>query len=298
MNPGATVVVAVREPPINLRVMNGAQPVQNATVKLTGTGSGCGALPARATGANGYLVDPAYPYGTYTACVQATRRTRAQTDDADRRDDAREHEPDRRRGRRRRDVRHGHGTGGDVPMTGLARIRRRLRDERGFTLVELLVSTSIGVAVLLATFAIFDSALLAQNRVDDRTDSIARGRTGMEQIVQQLRSQVCLGPSLPAIEYGDDDEMRFYADLANTTFVPERRVLTFAGGALTERDYTGSSVRRLAAVHVQRRARAYARDPRPPGADSQGGTPMPVLHLLRLRRQHPAAADESCSRSR
>ena len=129
-------------------------------------------------------------------------------------------------------------------MTAFARIRRRLRDERGFTLVELLVSTSIGVAVLLATFAIFDSALLAQNRVDDRTDSIARGRTGMEQIVQQLRSQVCLGPSLPALEYGDDDEVRFYADLANTTFVPERRVLTFAGGALTQNDYSGRATGR------------------------------------------------------
>lgn len=124
-------------------------------------------------------------------------------------------------------------------MTRLDRIRRRLRDERGFTVVELLVSTSIGVAVLLGTFAIFDSALLAQTRVDDRTDSIARGRTAMEQIVQQLRSQVCLGPSLPAIEYGDDDEVRFYADLASTTFVPERRVLTYAGGALTQRDYAG-----------------------------------------------------------
>ncbi len=81
VNPGATVVVPVREPPINLRVMNGAQPVQNATVKLTGTGSGCGALPGRATDVNGYLVDPAYPYGTFTACVQATigATTRAQT---------------------------------------------------------------------------------------------------------------------------------------------------------------------------------------------------------------------------
>jgi prepilin-type N-terminal cleavage/methylation domain-containing protein len=126
-------------------------------------------------------------------------------------------------------------------MTALARIRRRLRDQRGFTLVELLVSMSIGVAVLLATFAIFDSALLAQGRVDDRTDSIARGRTAMEQIVQQLRSQVCLGPSLPAIEYGDDNEVRFYADLANTTFVPQRRVLSFAGGALTQSDYSGSA---------------------------------------------------------
>jgi prepilin-type N-terminal cleavage/methylation domain-containing protein len=126
-------------------------------------------------------------------------------------------------------------------MSWVVVFRRLLRDARGFTLIELLVTTSIGMVVLLATFAIFDSSLLAQMRVDDRTDSIARGRTGMEQIVQQLRSQVCLGPSLPAIEYGDDSEVRFYADLANTTFIPQRRTLIFAGGAVTERDYTGSA---------------------------------------------------------
>jgi Tfp pilus assembly protein PilV len=79
VNPGATVVVAVREPPVNLRVMNGALPVANATVKLTGTGSGCGALPPRTTAANGYLVDPAYPYGTYSACVQAAGRAQTVT---------------------------------------------------------------------------------------------------------------------------------------------------------------------------------------------------------------------------
>lgn len=79
VNPGATAVVAVREPPINLRVVDGAAPVANATVKLAGTGSGCGALPARATSATGYLVDPAYPYGTYSACVQSAGRAQTVT---------------------------------------------------------------------------------------------------------------------------------------------------------------------------------------------------------------------------
>jgi prepilin-type N-terminal cleavage/methylation domain-containing protein len=125
-------------------------------------------------------------------------------------------------------------------VTLLARIGRRLRDERGFTLIELLVTTVIGMTVLLATFTVFDSSLNAQLRVDDRTDSIARGRTAMEQIVQQLRSQVCLGPGLPAIAAGDDDTITFYADLADTTFVPQRRQLAFAGGAVTESDFTGS----------------------------------------------------------
>lgn len=79
VNPGATAVVAVREPPINLRVVNGALPVANAAVTLTGTGSGCGALPARATGATGFLLDPVYPYGRYSACVQAAGRAQTVT---------------------------------------------------------------------------------------------------------------------------------------------------------------------------------------------------------------------------
>lgn len=79
VNPGATAVVAVREPPINLRVVNGATPVANAIVKLAGTGSGCGALPPRPTAATGYLADPAYPYGTYSACVQAAGRAQTVT---------------------------------------------------------------------------------------------------------------------------------------------------------------------------------------------------------------------------
>jgi Tfp pilus assembly protein PilV len=71
VTPGATVPIAVSEPPINLRVVNGAAPVVNAIVKLAGTGSGCGAMAPRPTAATGFLVDPAYPFGPYTACVQA-----------------------------------------------------------------------------------------------------------------------------------------------------------------------------------------------------------------------------------
>jgi prepilin-type N-terminal cleavage/methylation domain-containing protein len=134
---------------------------------------------------------------------------------------------------------------GDVPVSGRRarpwrRARARLRDERGFTLVELLMTTVIGTIVLLAAFGIFDAALHAQTRVDDRSDSVARGRNAMEQVVQQLRSQVCLGPGYPAVAYGDGSHVTFYADLADTTFVPQKRDLTFAGGTLTERDYTGT----------------------------------------------------------
>jgi type II secretory pathway pseudopilin PulG len=123
----------------------------------------------------------------------------------------------------------------------VSRLARDLRrDERGFTLAELLVATTVGVGVLLAAFTLSTAFLHAQTRISDRSESIARGRTAMEQIVQQLRSQVCLGPGYPAITYGDGSRITFYADLANRTFVPQQRDLTFASGALTERDYAGT----------------------------------------------------------
>ena len=70
--PGGVASVAVREPPVDLLVTQGGRPVSGATVKLTGTAAGCGALPSRTTGADGYVTDRALPYGTYDACVQAT----------------------------------------------------------------------------------------------------------------------------------------------------------------------------------------------------------------------------------
>jgi prepilin-type N-terminal cleavage/methylation domain-containing protein len=113
-------------------------------------------------------------------------------------------------------------------------------DQRGFTVVELLVATTIGVGVLLGAFALSSSFQHAQTKVSDRSDAIARGRTAMEQIVQQLRSQVCLGPGYPAITYGDGSRVVFYADLENRAFVPEQRELRFASGSITERAFRGT----------------------------------------------------------
>jgi prepilin-type N-terminal cleavage/methylation domain-containing protein len=117
----------------------------------------------------------------------------------------------------------------------------RLRtDERGFALTELLVALIIGTIVLLGAHTLSTAVMHAQTRISDRSEAVARGRVTMEQISQQLRSQVCLGPGLPAISYGDSNQITFYADMANTTFVPQKRDLTFASGAITQRDYNGT----------------------------------------------------------
>jgi prepilin-type N-terminal cleavage/methylation domain-containing protein len=137
-------------------------------------------------------------------------------------------------------------------MTLLARIGARLRDERGFSLPELLVATMVGVIVLLGALTILETSQRAQARVSDRSESIARGRTAMEQIVQRLRSQVCIGSGSPAIIYGDDSHVTFYADLRDgytdssrdwgtNVFVPSKMDLAYARGALTETVYTGTA---------------------------------------------------------
>lgn len=123
----------------------------------------------------------------------------------------------------------------------IAVLRRVHREQRGFTLIELLVATAIGVTVLLVAGTIATAFMHAQLRVSDRGEEIARGRTAMEQIVQQLRSQVCLGPGYPAITYGSDNEVTFYGDLAQTTFTPDERDLTFSNGQIVERDYAGTA---------------------------------------------------------
>ena len=127
----------------------------------------------------------------------------------------------------------------------------RLRDERGFTLIELLVASTIGILVMFGALSVLESSQRAQTRVSDRTEAIARGRAATEQIIQQLRSQVCIGAGAPAIVYADGSRVTFYADMTNVytgtpsenDFVPAKRDLVYSGGKLTEYVYPGSPLR-------------------------------------------------------
>jgi prepilin-type N-terminal cleavage/methylation domain-containing protein len=116
-------------------------------------------------------------------------------------------------------------------VSARARIRRAVRDERGFTITELLVTMIVGLIVLFALFGLFEVALRANGRVGDRVDAAQRGRNALEQITQELRSQVCLGPQVPPIVSGTDTSITFYADVGGETFSPDKRVLTYVPAA-------------------------------------------------------------------
>jgi prepilin-type N-terminal cleavage/methylation domain-containing protein len=102
-----------------------------------------------------------------------------------------------------------------------------MRREDGFTLVEMLVSCVVGVIVMLAAYALLDVSNGLSRSVADRTDSSQRARDGMEQIVRELRSQVCLQPGTAAITTGQDSSITFYAFMGAGAYSPDRHTITW-----------------------------------------------------------------------
>jgi prepilin-type N-terminal cleavage/methylation domain-containing protein len=128
------------------------------------------------------------------------------------------------------------------------RLRRRLSSERGFTLIEMLVASVIGVVVLISTLTLLDASQTASSRVVARVDGTQRGRVAMEQVTQRLRSQICLGAAMPLIigdasSPTDANSVTFYSDMGNgSDFLPEKRRIYVSGTDLRERVIAGTGL--------------------------------------------------------
>lgn len=118
-------------------------------------------------------------------------------------------------------------------------IARRLRDQRGATLVELMVAASVGIVVLGAVYALMDISVKTFTKVEDRVDVSQRGRLAMHEITRQLRSQTCLGTT-PSIVDGRDDEVTFYTDLGGETPRYERKRLNYWNNTIEEHTFRGT----------------------------------------------------------
>jgi Tfp pilus assembly protein PilV len=60
--------------------------------------------------------------------------------------------------------------------------------EAGLTLVEMMITVSILVVVLLATFALLDTSRKASNREEQRSDSIREAQSGLLRMAKDLRA--------------------------------------------------------------------------------------------------------------
>jgi type II secretory pathway component PulJ len=127
----------------------------------------------------------------------------------------------------------------------------RLREERGITLPEVLVSVAIAMIISLATFALIETVMRRAGDISARVDSTQRGRSAMDFITRQLRSQVCVQATAPAM--ADDrafyavtpTSVTFFSDLSDETLAtprnPELRSLSFESGKLIERRWAGTA---------------------------------------------------------
>lgn len=117
----------------------------------------------------------------------------------------------------------------------------RLRAQDGMTLMEVLIAATIGFIVIAGTLGLLESTMRLSGGVMAKTDAMQRGRLAMDRVTQQLRSQVCLNLTTPAIEAGATaDSVTFYADFtgdpAAVPAPPKKRTLAFSAttGNITE----------------------------------------------------------------
>lgn len=123
---------------------------------------------------------------------------------------------------------------------------KRMTDEAGFSLIELLVTMTIGVAVLGAAFVVVQWATQLTGNAQGRVDAQQRGRQGLEDIISELRSGVCVAPSTGTppsspIVSGDANHVELYLNVAGPDALPQRRVLTYDATKRTivEQSYQG-----------------------------------------------------------
>jgi prepilin-type N-terminal cleavage/methylation domain-containing protein len=168
----------------------------------------------------------------------------------------------------------------------LSRLRR---DERGFTLPELLVAMPIGIIVLLATFFTLDSSVVLTGKVTQRVDRTQRARAAMDDITRKVRSQVCPAAGTPALISADDYSVRFYSFLGTRPFVPDIREIAWDTNtnSIVERKWAGSGAAPGTTWAASPTTTTLATDVKPPFVSGTSGPRGPVFKYYLGSSQTP-----------
>jgi hypothetical protein len=116
-----------------------------------------------------------------------------------------------------------------------------LRDERGTTMVEVLVGTATGLVVLSALTTVIIVSLHGSTRVAARVDATQRARVVAAKIVQELHS-ACISPKVAPIQAGSSGtSLKFIrasaAEGAVVAPAPTLTEVSLSGGVLTQTDW-------------------------------------------------------------
>lgn len=96
-----------------------------------------------------------------------------------------------------------------------------LSDERGFTLVEMMVTILIMIIVLFALYGIFDMSLKVFAFGNDKVEATENARLGLEKMEREIRS------AYPVDRIGDQNHVFFTAGASETPARPGTNSITF-----------------------------------------------------------------------
>lgn len=104
--------------------------------------------------------------------------------------------------------------------------RTRVAADDGMTLVEVLVTIVIGMIVMFAALSMMDLGFNSSARVQDRTDSAARGRQAFDRATSLLQAQVCNGNKPPVVA-GTTTAVTFTANTGDRAAAPVQYQLRY-----------------------------------------------------------------------
>lgn len=116
-----------------------------------------------------------------------------------------------------------------------------LRGEEGFTMVEVIVATMIGMIVFLGVFAIVDASSRNSIRTQIRVEANQLARPGMTRIIDALHSS-CVGPQVAPVQPNSTGSSISFlhktGDDVNPT--PNMRRVALTNGRLSQSDYAST----------------------------------------------------------
>jgi prepilin-type N-terminal cleavage/methylation domain-containing protein len=115
---------------------------------------------------------------------------------------------------------------------------RLVSDQRGFSLMELVVAMAIGAIVLTVLLGIFMNGMSGTTKVTDRVEATQRARIATDRVTSLLQAQVCVEGAAP-ISDAQATTVTFTANIGDAQANPVRYRLRYddATKTLWEDDY-------------------------------------------------------------
>lgn len=125
------------------------------------------------------------------------------------------------------------------------RLRRVRDDERGMTLIELLVATAAGAVVIAGVSSAVIVTLRESNRVASHVDANQRARLTMTRVIDQLHS-ACFASEYSPIQSGSSSTALIFthptvATASKVLPIPVKSEIVLSGTTLTQNDYAATT---------------------------------------------------------